>query len=85
MNCSIHLDGKKQCTYVEDDNLIKVGVILAMSYSKIALTLEQSIQGMILVCLQKLIALLERKDKKEEKEDSEETKQALQDLRVDVK
>jgi len=35
--------------------------------------------------MQKLIALLERKDKKEEDEDSEETKQALKDLRVDVK
>ncbi|KAL4510611.1 hypothetical protein ABPG72_004765 [Tetrahymena utriculariae] len=23
MNCSIHLDGKKQCTYVDDDNLIR--------------------------------------------------------------
>ena len=35
--------------------------------------------------MQKLIALLEKKDKKEEEEDSEETKQALKDLRVDVK
>jgi len=77
MNCSIHLDGKKQCTYVEDDNLIKVRVFLQYIISKN----QQFFGGW----MQKLIALLERKDKKEEDEDSEETKQALKDLRVDVK
>jgi len=85
MNCSIHLDGKKQCTYVEDDNLIKVGVIFAISNLKITLILRTILSRMILICLQKLIALLERKDKKEEDEDSKETKQVLKDLQVDVK